>query len=99
MAHLVEGGDLALLLAHHAGLLLRSRDHAHDPLLELRVIDLPLALAGGEQGRLVDQVGEVRAGESRRLRGEVVEVDLARERLAARVDLAAPAAAPAAGSG
>ena len=72
---------------HHAGLLLRPGDHAHDALFELQVIDLAEALAGGEQGGLVHEVGEVGAGEARGLGGKVVEVDRLRERLAARVDL------------
>ncbi len=49
--------------------------------------DLAAALAGGQQRRLVDQVGEVGAGEAGGLAGERVEVDLLRERLAAGVDL------------
>ena len=87
VAHLVVGGDQALLLGHHAGLLLGTGDHAHDPLLELLHRDLALARAGGEQRRLVDQVGEVGAGEAGRLAGERVEVDRLRQRLAAGVDL------------
>ena len=98
VAHLVVGRDPALLLAHHAGLLLRPGDHAHDPLLELEVVDLALALAGGQQRRLVDQVREVGAGEAGRLRGEVVQVDRARERLAAGVDLEDARAALAVGA-
>ena len=46
-----------------------------------------LARAGGQQRRLVDQVGEVGAGEAGGLAGERVEVDLAGQRLAAGVDL------------
>ena len=87
VADLVVGGDQALLLGHHPGLLLGAGDHAHDPLLELVHRDLALARAGGEQRRLVDQVGEVGAGEAGRLAGERVEVDLLRQRLAAGVDL------------
>ena len=49
--------------------------------------DLALAGAGRQQRRLVDQVGEVGAGEAGRLAGERVDVDALRERLAARVDL------------
>ena len=51
------------------------------------MVDLALALAGGQQRRLVDEVREVGAGEAGRLAGEVVEVDVLRERLAARVHL------------
>src|SRR5262249_14598747 len=61
-------------------------DHAHDPLLELRHRDLAVARAGGQQGRLVDQVGEVGAGETRRLAGQRVEIDVTGQRLAAGVD-------------
>ena len=49
--------------------------------------DLALARAGGQQRRLVDQVGEVGAGEAGGLAGQRVEVDLAAQRLAAGVDL------------
>ena len=87
VAHLVVGGDPALLLAHHPGLLLRAGDHAHDPLLQLEVVDLALALAGREQGGLVDQVLQVGAREARRLGGQVVQVDDLGQRLAAGVHL------------
>ena len=43
--------------------------------------------AGGQQRRLVDQVGEVGAGEAGGLAGERVEVDRLGQRLAAGVDL------------
>src|SRR6201747_968663 len=85
--HLVIGGDQALLLAHHPGLLLGAGDHPHDPLLELLHAALATAGAGGQQGGLVDQVGEVGTGESGGLRGEGVELDLPAQRLAAGVDL------------
>src|SRR4051794_17740114 len=87
MAHLVIGGDQPLLLAHDPGLLLRAGDHAHDPLFELDLGDLALAVAGGEQGGLVDEVAQVGAGEAGGLAGERVDVDLLGQRLAARVDL------------
>src|SRR6185436_18752408 len=47
---------------------------------------LPLP-TGGEQGRLVHDVGEVGPGESRRSGGEHAEVDVTVERDAADVDL------------
>ncbi len=87
VAHLVIGGDQALLVAHDPGLLLRAGDHAHDPLFELHLGDLALAVARAQQGGLVDQVGEVGAGEAGGLAGERVDVDLLGQRLAARVDL------------
>ena len=51
------------------------------------IADLAVAGAGGQQRRLVDQVGEVGAGEAGGLAGQRVEVDLAGQRLAAGVDL------------
>ena len=51
------------------------------------MVDLALALAGGQQRGLVDEVRQVGAGEAGGLGGEVVEVDLLGERLAAGVDL------------
>src|SRR3712207_8470631 len=50
-------------------------DHAHDPLLQLHLGDLALAGAGREQRGLVDQVGEVGAGEAGGLAGERVDVE------------------------
>src|SRR5438105_15079848 len=95
VAHLVVGGDLPLLLGEEPGLLLRAGDHAHDPFLELLLLDRLLAAAGREERRLVDEVREIRAGEAGRAGGERVEVDLRRERLALRVHLEdLPAAVP-----
>src|SRR4051794_9750604 len=87
VAHLVVRGDQALLLAHDPGLLLRAGDDAHDALFELDLADLALAVARRQQGGLVDQVGQVGAGEPGRLTGQVGDVDLLGQRLAARVDL------------
>src|SRR5437868_2429267 len=87
VAELVVGGDLALLLGEQARLLLRPGDHAHDPFLELLLLDDLLAAAGGEQGGLVDEVRKVGAREAGRAGGERVEIDLGRDRLALRVNL------------
>src|SRR6185437_7939132 len=87
VAHLVVGRDPPLLVAHHPGLLLGTGDDAHDPLFQLVLGDLALAVAGGQQRGLVDQIGQVSAGEARGLSGQSVHVDLAGQRLAARVDL------------
>ncbi|GBD46608.1 hypothetical protein HRbin41_01436 [bacterium HR41] len=57
------------------------------------MLDATATFARCEQRALVDQVLEVGAGETGRLGGEVVEVDVGRERLAARVhgqDLSPP---------
>ena len=87
VAHLVVGRDQPLVLGEQARLLLRPGDHAHDALFELDHGDRLLAVAGGQQRRLVDEVGEVGAGEARRLAGERREVDLLRDRLALGVHL------------
>src|SRR5947208_14517255 len=90
---LVVRGDPALLLREEPRLLLRAGDHAHDPFLQLVLLDRLLATARREQRRLVDEVREVGAREARRSGGERVEIDLRRERLALRVhleDLLAP---------
>ncbi len=87
VTHLVVGRDQSLLLAHHARLLLGAGDHAHDPLLQLILGDLALALAGRQQCRLVDEVGQVGAGEPGGLARQLIGVDLLRQRLAARVDV------------
>ena len=97
VAQLVVRGDLPLLLREEARLLLRPGDHAHDPLLELLLLDHLLPAARGEQRGLVDQVRKVGAGEARRAGGERVEVDLGRERLAPRVHLEDLAATEAVG--
>src|SRR6266542_3512346 len=98
MAELVVRSDLALVLGEQARLLLGACDHAHDPLLELLLLDLLLAAAGGEQRRLVDEVREIGAGEAGRPGGECVEVDLRGERLALRVHLEDLAAAVSVGT-
>ena len=98
VAHLVVGRDLALLLGEQARLLLRAGDHAHDPLLELVLLDHLLPIARGEERGLVNEVREVGAGEAGRAGGERVEVDLTRERLAARVHLEDLPAAEAVGT-
>ena len=86
VTHLVVGRDLALLLGKDPGLLLRSGDHPHDPLLELVLGDLGLARTGTEKSGLVDQVREIGPGKAWCLAGKGVEVDVAGERLASRVN-------------
>ena len=97
VAELVVGGDLALLLGEQPRLLLGAGDHAHDPFLELLLLDRLLAAARREQRGLVDEVRQVGAGEAGRAGGERVEVDLGRDRLALGVHLEDLAAADAVG--
>ncbi len=98
VAELVVGRDLPLLLRKEARPLLRPRDHPHDPFLELVLLDHLLSAASGQEGSLVDEVGEIRTGEPGRAGCEGVEVDLGRERLALRVHLEDLAPAVAVGS-
>ena len=63
VAGFVEGHDLALLGAHDA-LLLEARDQPVDRRVEVARADLGLVAPGGQQGGLVDQVGEVRPREA-----------------------------------
>ena len=68
-------------------LALRSGDDPLERLLELGHADDLLVAAGGQDGRLVDEVGEVGAGEAGRLARDAFEVDALVERLALGVDL------------
>ena len=77
VARLVERDDAALLVAHHA-LLLETGDDAIDRLVEVLAVDGGLVAARREQRRLVDEVGEVGAGESRGPRGDDLQLHVLR---------------------
>ncbi|GJD94933.1 hypothetical protein OCOJLMKI_2140 [Methylobacterium iners] len=86
MTSLVVGGEPLLVLGHHEGAPLGAH---HD--LVLGVLELvhrhdPLAAARGEQGRFVDEVHQVGAGEARRAAGDDLEVDVRRQGHLADVD-------------
>jgi hypothetical protein len=98
VAHLVVGGDRAFLVRQQAALLFGAGQDPHDALFELGHVDDALAVAGRQQGRLVDQVGQIGAGEARRLGGQGVQVDVLGDRLAAGVDLQDGLAAGAVGA-
>src|SRR2546421_12610212 len=63
----------------------RPGDLPVDRLLQEVVGDRALLVAGGQQRRLVDHVGQVGTGEPGRTPGDRVQVDVGRERLALRV--------------
>lgn len=84
---LVVGRDLALLGRHDPRLLLRTGDDAVDGFVERGVVDERLVGAGREQRGLVEDVGEVGAGEAGRAPGDGEQVDTGSHRLALRVDL------------
>ena len=72
---LVVGDDPALLVAHHA-LLLEAGDQAIDRRLEIAPVDRGLVVARREQRRLVDQVGEIGAGEAGGALRDDLQVDV-----------------------
>ena len=80
LARLVVGRVCALFLGHHH----RAALGAHDDLvlghLEIVHVDQALVLARGEEGRLVDEVGEVGAGEARCAARDDVGLDVRRQR-------------------
>src|SRR5699024_9224198 len=63
MSSLVVGGDEALHVVHQPGPLLRTGNDAVDRFVQDPVVDDLRVLAGGEQSRLVEHVGQIRAGE------------------------------------
>ena len=67
--------DAALPVAHHA-LLLQPGDDAIDRLVEILHLDGRLVAPGGEKRRLVDEIGEIGAGESGRPGCEHFQVDV-----------------------
>ena len=87
MAGLVERDELTARKALHSVLLLEADHLAVDCGIDLVVADLVAALAGGVDGGLVEEVLERRAREARGAARDALQVDTARERLAAGVDL------------
>ena len=84
VAGLVVGEDALLLLRHDAPLL-QAGDDAFHRRIELGVAQVLKLLAAGEDRGLVADVREVGAGEAGGLLRDHVQVDVRRERLAARV--------------
>ena len=78
VAGLVIGGDQFFLLGDDHAAPFRAHHHAVLGLLELGVADRFLVAAGGQQGGLVDQVGQVGAREAGRALGDAGQVDVAR---------------------
>jgi hypothetical protein len=71
---LVVRDDLPLLVAHHA-LLLEPGDDPIDRVVEIFHLDGGLVLARGEERRLVDEVGQIGAGEAGRALRDDLDVD------------------------
>src|SRR5436309_3029090 len=79
VTHLVMGDDIALLFGEHSTLLFESGDDSIDRFFEVGHLDRVFLLARREQRRLVDDVGEIGARETRRARGNDAEVDARRQ--------------------
>ena len=83
VAALVVGGDLLLLVVHQPGALLRAGDDAVDRLVHARSGRSACSpCARGEQRGLVEDVGEVGAGEAGGAARDGEQVDVRRDRLA-----------------
>ncbi len=76
--------DPLLLLRHHS-LLLQAADHAFHRGFEVRVADVLQLLSARKDGRLVDDVREICAGEAGRLARDLYEVHVGGEWFPARV--------------
>jgi len=87
MAGFMERRDLLLSFVQDPGLALGAGDHALEGLLELLDADGVLVRAGREEGRLIGEIGEIRAGEPRRLTGDGLEVHALGQLDLSRVDL------------
>ncbi|CRQ89159.1 hypothetical protein PAERUG_P45_London_17_VIM_2_12_12_02414 [Pseudomonas aeruginosa] len=94
VAGFVVGGVALLLLGHDHGLALGAHHDLVLGQLELAHVDDALVGARGEQRSLVDQVGQVGAGETGRTAGDDGRIDMVAQRHLAHVhleDLFAPA--------
>ena len=87
VAGLVDGDPPALVGGQHVGFLRRAGDDPVDRLLQRRLVDLRIAFADREERRLVDEVGELGAGEAGAEFGDLVEVDAVGEVAAFGVQL------------
>ena len=87
MTALVVGDDRLLRVRDDPRLALRAGDDPLQGLLELGHADDLLVAPRGQDGGLVDEVGEVGAGEAGRLAGDAFDLDALVERLALGVDL------------
>ena len=87
VAAFVVRRDHLLFLIHDACALLWACDHAIDGLVERLVIDELATRAGGEERGLVQDVGEVRAGEPGRAPCHGSQIDTVGDGLAPRMDL------------
>ena len=87
VACLVVSGQAALLVGDNVALLLGAHHDLDGGFLNLLLGDGLLALAGSQQGRLVDEVFQIRAGETGGGAGDRFQAHIGAEGLILRVDL------------
>ena len=75
VGRLVVGDSFFLVLVDNPLLLFEPRRHPLDPLVELLHADGGLVVAGREQRRLIDEVGEIGPHETRRDPGDLFDID------------------------
>ena len=76
VAHLVVGHDLALLRVEQPISLLQSRHDPFDGVVEVSHCYGIAAAPGRKEGRLVDQIGKVGAGEAGRQGGDLFRIHI-----------------------
>ncbi len=76
VACLVDGDAMLLLLRHDLRLLLETADDTIDRCVEVLGIDKGLVVAGGDEGCLVADVGDVGSREAGRLARELLDVEV-----------------------
>ena len=86
MPTFVVGNHLAIILVHDGGAH-GAQQHLVQRILEVALVDQLLVAARRGQRRLIDQVGEIGAGESGRSPRQAGDIDIGRQRNAAAVNL------------
>ena len=87
VAHFVVSDDLAFLGVQHLALLLQAGHDSLDGQREIFEADVIGAAPRRVKRRFVHEIGEIRAGEARRQRGDLLEIGVARHSNPLRVDL------------
>ena len=87
VARLVVGGEPPLLLRHHPAALLRAGDDLDHAALQVLLGDELPVPPGGVQGRLVDQVLQIRPGKAVGGPGHLPQIHILRQGLVADIDV------------
>ena len=79
MAHFVRGDDFLFLFGNNAALFLRAGNHAFHGFVHVVVIHRVFIGAGGQNGGLVNHVGQVRPHKTRGAFGHRMQIHFRRE--------------------